>query len=59
VSVRLERGRLGRFDVLVDGEIVAQRARGDARRAPDGGWPDPEAVVTAIETAIARAHGRS
>jgi hypothetical protein len=46
--VRLATGRLGQFDVLADGEVVARRARGVHRKVPGGGWPDPDEVVAAI-----------
>ncbi len=48
MAVRRERGRLGQFDVLVDGHVVASRG-GLLRRALGGGFPDPEEVVAAIE----------
>lgn len=48
VPVRREELGLARFDVLVDGEVIARRARGAARRTADGGWPDPDDVVDAI-----------
>jgi hypothetical protein len=54
VKVTLERGRLGQFDVVVDGEVVARRARGVRRRALGGGWPEPEDVVAKIEAKLAR-----
>lgn len=41
-------GKLGQFDVLVDGEVIASR-RGTVPTKLVGGWPDPEAVVHRIE----------
>jgi len=39
--VKRKTGRLGQFDVLVDGQVIASRS---AR-----GWPDAEAVIASIE----------
>jgi hypothetical protein len=52
--VRREEGRLGQFDVVVDGEVVARRARGVHRTVAGGGWPDPDAVVDAIAAKLDR-----
>lgn len=45
-------GKLGQFDVLVDGEVVASRGGGMLKRVLGGGWPDPEQVVAAIEARL-------
>jgi predicted Rdx family selenoprotein len=34
-------GKLGQFDVLVDGQVIASRDR--------SGWPDPQVVIDRIE----------
>lgn len=34
-------GRLGRFEVLVDGKVIARRSA--------AGWPEPAAVIARIE----------
>lgn len=49
MKVRTQAGGLGQFDVVVDGEVVASRGGGVFQRLFGGGWPDPEAVVRAIE----------
>jgi hypothetical protein len=41
-------GARGQFDVLVDGELIASRSRGFVSRLMTGGWPDPDAVITAL-----------
>ena len=42
-------GSLGQFDVVVDGEVIARRKPGLLARLLGGGWPEPEAVIAAIE----------
>jgi hypothetical protein len=34
---------------VLDGEVIASRKAGLLTRLFGGGWPDPEAVVAAIE----------
>lgn len=48
-------GQRGQFDVDVDGETVASRQKGFLTRLLRGGWPDPEAVVAAVEERLAKA----
>jgi hypothetical protein len=56
VECELAVGALGQFDVLVDGEVIASRAKGFlVRHLLGGGWPDPEDVVEAVQERIARA----
>lgn len=47
--MRLQAGTAGQFDVVVDGEVVATRSGGLLKKVLGGGWPEPEAVVAAIE----------
>lgn len=42
-------GASGQFDVVVDGVVVASRQKKLLTLLFGGGWPDPEAVVAAIE----------
>ena len=53
----LQRGDVGQFDVVVDGEVVARRQGGLLQRVLGGGWPDPEDVIAAIERKRAAAKG--
>ena len=41
-------GELGQFQVVVDGEVVAERDQSPLKRLVGGGWPDPQQVVLAI-----------
>jgi hypothetical protein len=47
--VRIEPGRVGQFDVIANGEVVASRSRNPLLRLLRAGWPKLEAVVTALE----------
>ena len=47
-------GKLGQFDVVVDGETIASRGGNLLTRALGGGWPDPEAVIAKIEAMMQR-----
>ena len=51
-------GKLGQFDVVVDGETIASRGGNLLTRALGGGWPDPEAVIAKIEALLAQRRGR-
>ena len=57
MKVKRERGRLGQFDVVVDGETIASRGGNVLTRALGGGWPDPEAVIAKIEAMLAQRRG--
>jgi len=58
VKVSRRPGKLGQFDVVVDGETIASRGGNLLTRALGGGWPDPEAVVAKIEAMLDRQRGR-
>jgi hypothetical protein len=45
-------GKLGQFDVVVDGEVIASR-RPLWQRGLGGGWPDAEDVIAKIEAKLA------
>jgi hypothetical protein len=47
--VERKTGRLGQFDVLVDGKVIASRGGNILTQLLGGGWPDPEAVISRIE----------
>lgn len=51
-------GKLGQFDVVVDGKTIASRGGNLLTRALGGGWPDPEAVIAKIEALLAQRRGR-
>jgi predicted Rdx family selenoprotein len=53
VKVVRSGGKLGQFDVVVDGEVIASR-KPLWQRGLGGGWPDPEEVVAKIEAKRAR-----
>ena len=42
-------GKLGQFDVVVDGKVVAGRGGSMLSKMIGGGWPDPEDVIAKIE----------
>ncbi len=46
--MRREFGKLGQFDVLVDGAVIAGRGSGPSRWL-GGGFPDPEDVIAKLE----------
>lgn len=48
MPVRREFGKLGQFDVVVDGEVVASRGGSVLRRVLGGGFPDPDDVIAKI-----------
>jgi hypothetical protein len=58
VKVTRERGKLGQFDVVVDGEVIASRGGNMLKRVLGGGWPDPEEVIQKIE-ALQQARAKS
>ncbi|HLQ38797.1 MAG TPA: hypothetical protein VK348_13390 [Planctomycetota bacterium] len=47
----MQAGSRGQFDILVDGKVVAGRNSNLLRKIFGGGWPDPAAVVAAIDQA--------
>jgi hypothetical protein len=47
--VKRQAGKLGQFDVVVDGKVVASRTGNAFTKLLGGGWPDPEAVIAKIE----------
>ena len=49
VPVKRQPGKLGQFDVVVDGQVVASRTGGLWKRVLGGGWPDPHDVIARIE----------
>lgn len=49
MKVKRERGRLGQFDVVVDGQTIASRGGNVFTKLIGGGWPDPEDVIAKIE----------
>jgi hypothetical protein len=49
VKVARKPGKLGQFDVVVDGEVIASRGGNMLKRVLGGGWPDPEEVIAKIE----------
>jgi hypothetical protein len=52
VPVELEQGRLGQFDVLVDGRTVASRKGGLWAKLIRRPWPAPEDVVRKVREAL-------
>ena len=42
-------GKLGQFDVVVDGRVIASRGGNVLQKMFGGGWPDPEDVIAKIE----------
>ena len=47
--VKKQPGKLGQFDVVVDGEVVASRGGSMLKKVFGGGWPDPDEVIAKIE----------
>ena len=52
MPVGLRGGRLGQFDVLVDGRIVASRKGGLLAKLVRRPWPDDESLVDAVRAAL-------
>jgi hypothetical protein len=46
--VQLQKGSLGQFDVVADGEVVATRKQGFLQKLLGSGWPEPAAVIAAL-----------
>ena len=42
-------GKLGQFDVVVDGKVVARRGGNVFTKLLGGGWPEPADVIAKIE----------
>ena len=50
MKVRRQPGKLGQFDVVVDGNVIASRGGNVlTKMLGGGGWPDPEQVIAKIE----------
>ena len=49
IEARVEPGEHGRFDVKVDGELIASRGGNWFTRRLGAGWPDPAGVVALLE----------
>jgi len=49
LKVELSKGKLGRCDVLIDGELVASLSGGLFTRMVGRGWPVVEDVVAQVE----------
>lgn len=47
LEVKLVQGKPGQFDVFVDGENIATRAKG-WQRLFGGGWPQAEEVIAVL-----------
>ncbi len=55
MKVSRQPGKLGQFDVVVDGEVIARRGGGGLlNRLFGGGWPDPDDVIAKIEAIVAQ-----
>lgn len=47
--MKREPGKLGQFDVVVDGKVIASRGGSVlTKMLGGGGWPDPEQVIAKI-----------
>jgi len=46
--VKRQAGKLGQFDVVVDGKVIASRGGNMLSKMLGGGWPDPEDVIAKI-----------
>ena len=42
-------GRSGQYEVSVDGEVIASRARGFLKRLLGGGWPAHEVILRELQ----------
>lgn len=51
LKVSLVQGGPGQFDVFVDGEKIATRAKG-WQRFFGGGWPDPGEVIALLKARL-------
>lgn len=49
IEVDLKPGKLGQFDVEVDGEILQFRRKGFWERMFTGRFPDPEEVIERVQ----------
>ena len=57
MPVTLKDGRLGQFDVLVDGRVVVSRKGGLLAKLVRRPFPDDEEIVDAVRDALARGPG--
>jgi selT/selW/selH-like putative selenoprotein len=58
-SVSVEEGKLGQFDVLMDGEVVASKGRTFLRRMLTHGAPPQAQILEAIEKHLAAHQGEA
>jgi hypothetical protein len=47
-------GETGKFDVIVDGDLIVQRGGNSLTRIFGAGYPDPEQVVEKIEKHVGK-----
>jgi len=52
VPVELEKGRVGQFEVVVNGRIVASRKGGLVAKLVNRPWPKADDVVAAVRDAL-------
>jgi predicted Rdx family selenoprotein len=48
VPVNLEPGKPGQFEVLADGQVIAEKRSKGFLAFLGGGWPDPREVVAEL-----------
>jgi len=52
--IELVKGKWGQFDVLVDDQVVVSRKGGLIAKVVQRPWPTEEAIVDAVQTALAK-----
>ncbi len=52
IPVELEKGRLGQFDIVVDGRPVVSRKGGLLAKLLGRPWPGDEDVISAVRKAL-------
>jgi hypothetical protein len=52
IPVKLEKGRLGQFDIVVDGHPIVSRKGGLLAKLLRRPWPGAEDVVSAVRKAL-------
>ncbi len=55
--MRLEKGRRGQFEVLVDGRTIVSRKGGLLAKILGRPWPTDEDVVAAVRAALPKVSG--